>query len=147
VAPGAVLGRGTVGDVALRRPKVLAATTTVGEAREAFADDHVHALLVGASNLLHAVVDRVDLPGVADATPAATLGRLAGRTVAPGADLAATWADMMARGRRRLAVVDADGGLVGLLCLKRSGRGFCSETDVAARARDRTAQGSQGRRW
>jgi hypothetical protein len=49
----------------------------------------------------------------------------------------ATWAGMVARGRRRLAVVDDRGLLVGLLCLKRSGRGFCSAADVAARARDR----------
>jgi hypothetical protein len=41
---------------------------------------------------------------------------------------------MMRRaGRRRLAVTSEDGRLLGLLCLKASGRGFCSDEDVAAR--------------
>jgi CBS domain-containing protein len=113
--------RDTVAAAALRRPKVLPAAATVGEARTALADDHVHALLVVDDGLLLAVVEREDLEG---------------RTVAPDADLSTTWAGMAARGRRRLAVVDERGLLVGLLCLKRSGRGFCSAADVAARARD-----------
>jgi CBS domain-containing protein len=128
--------RDTVAAAALRRPKVLPAAATVGEARTALADDHVHALLVVDGGLLLAVVEREDLEGVPDPTPAALVGRLAERTVAPDADLSTTWAGMAARGRRRLAVVDERGLLVGLLCLKRSGRGFCSAADVAARARD-----------
>jgi CBS domain-containing protein len=128
---------GTIADAVLRRPKVLPAGATAGDARAVLADDHVHAALVVDRGVLLAVVERPDLESVADATPAALVGRLAGRTVAPDADLAATWADMAAQGRRRLAVVADDGTLVGLLCLKRSGRGFCSAADVAARERDR----------
>ena len=41
---------------------------------------------------------------------------------------------MLAAGGRRLAVVDHRLRLLGLLCLKRSGLGFCSDRDVAARA-------------
>ncbi len=135
-------GGGTVAAAALRRPKVLGAAATVGEARAALADDHVHALLVVDGGVLLAVVEREDLEGLPDPTPAALVGRLAERTVAPDADLAATWAGMAAQGRRRLAVVDDRGLLVGLLCLKRSGRGFCTPADVAARARDpRTSVG------
>ncbi len=37
------------------------------------------------------------------------------------------------RGLRRLAVVDDNGLLMGLLCLKRKLTGFCSDADVAAR--------------
>jgi len=44
---------------------------------------------------------------------------------------------MSRTGRRRLAVVDDGGVLVGLLCLKRTGRGFCSDLDVASRAASR----------
>lgn len=128
---------GTVAAAALRRPKVLPAAATVGQARAALADDHVHAMPVVEAGVLLAVVERADLEGVPDATPAALVGRLAGRTVAPTADLASTWAGMAAEGRRRLAVVDTDGALLGLLCLKRHGRGFCSATDVAAREADR----------
>lgn len=130
----------SVADAALGRPKVLAAGATAREARAALADGHVHAMPVVEDGLLLAVVERADLEGVPDPTPAALVGSLAGRTVAPTADLASTWAGMAAEGRRRLAVVDAEGRLVGLLCLKRHGRGFCSAADVAAREADRQGQ-------
>ncbi|NMO93659.1 CBS domain-containing protein [Actinomycetospora sp. TBRC 11914] len=135
----------SVADAALARPKVLSAAASVGEARAALADDHVHAMPVVEAGVLLAVVERGDLEGVPDPTPAALVGRLAGRTVSPSADLATTWAGMAADGRRRLAVVDDDGRLVGLLCLKRHGRGFCSAADVAAREADRrSASGAAG---
>jgi len=127
----------SVADAALRRPKVLSVAATVGEARVALADDHVHAMPVVDGATLLAVVERADLEDVPDPTPAALVGRLADRTVAPDADLATTWAGMAAQGRRRLAVVDGHGRLVGMLCLKRSGRGFCSAADVASREADR----------
>jgi hypothetical protein len=41
---------------------------------------------------------------------------------------------MTATGRRRAAVTSADGRLLGLLCLKASRAGFCSDQDVRARA-------------
>jgi hypothetical protein len=41
---------------------------------------------------------------------------------------------MTATGRRRAAVTSADGRLLGLLCLKVSRAGFCSDQDVRARA-------------
>jgi hypothetical protein len=44
---------------------------------------------------------------------------------------------MIASGQRRAAVVSPDGRLLGLLCLKASGTGFCSDQDVRARALDR----------
>jgi CBS domain-containing protein len=50
------------------------------------------------------------------------------------ADLAQAGQLMLAWGRRRLAVVDRDGKLQGLLCLKRSWSGFCSNRDVRARS-------------
>ena len=68
---------------------------------------------------------------------ALTVGRLRGRVTRPDADLAATWKAMTAQARRRLAVVDDRGDLLGLLCLKRSGLGFCADTDVRARVLDR----------
>ena len=56
----------------------------------------------------------------------------------PDADLHATWEAMTGR---RLAVVDPQGRLLGLLCLKRSRRGFCSAEDVAERDRERRLAG------
>jgi CBS domain-containing protein len=101
-----------------------------------FRDDHVHAaLIVSPAGYLAAVVERDDLAGyeALDAA-AAPLGRLAGRTVPIGASLVEVHRKMAATGRRRAAVTAADGRLLGLLCLKASRTGFCSEQDVRARA-------------
>ncbi len=114
-------------------------SATVREIRDFFRDDHVHAaLIVSPAGYLEAVVERDDIvdcqaPGAA----AAPLGRLAGRTVAAGANLAEVRRAMAVTGRRRAAVTSADGRLLGLLCLKASRTGFCSDQDVRARARSR----------
>ncbi|MEJ2869466.1 CBS domain-containing protein [Actinomycetospora sp. OC33-EN08] len=128
----------TVGDAHLRTPKVHGPDVSVGAARLFFLDGHVHALLlVSAAGVLVAVVERDDLAGLPDGARAGSVGRLGGRVAAPGDDLEDTRRAMAARGQRRLAVVDSDGVLLGLLCLKRHGRGFCSAADVAARDADR----------
>jgi CBS-domain-containing membrane protein len=44
---------------------------------------------------------------------------------------------LIERGLRRLAVVNHDSTLLGLMCLKRSRTGFCSDEDVASRAQSR----------
>lgn len=54
-----------------------------------------------------------------------------------GASVADVRQKMIATGRRRVAVTSADGRLLGLLCLKASRAGFCSDADVRARALDR----------
>ena len=111
-------------------------SATVGEIRDFFCDDHVHAaLIVSPAGYLEAVVERDDIAGcrALDAA-AAPLGRLAGRTVPAGASLAEVRQAMIAAGRRRAAVTSADGRLLGLLCLKASQAGFCSDQDVRARA-------------
>jgi CBS domain-containing protein len=126
-------------DVMIRFPKVCGTDTTVGQAREHLLDDHVHTLLVVDGGVLVAVIERADLL-CAPATDAAwSRGRLADRVVDVGADLAFVTREMLERGRRRLAVVDDGGRLVGLLCRKRSGHGFCSDDGVAARAAGRAA--------
>jgi CBS domain-containing protein len=113
-------------------------SATVGEIRDFFRDDHVHAaLIVSPAGYLEAVVERGDIAGrqAADAA-AAPLGRLAGRTVPPEASLAEVRRTMTTAGRRRAAVTSAGGLLLGLLCLKASRTGFCSDQDVRARALD-----------
>jgi CBS-domain-containing membrane protein len=73
------------------------------------------------------VLESADLPDeVPDDSPADDLGTLAGRTVAPDADLAETRRSMLDSGRYRLAVVDEHGTFHGLLCLTHDGQGFCS---------------------
>jgi len=121
-------------DAMIRFPKVCPPATTIARARALFADDHVHALLVVDDGMLLAVVERSDLAGADDGGRAVEAGRLAGRVVGPAADLAAVRLRMARARTRRLAVVGDGNRLLGLLCLKRSGRGFCSETDVRSRA-------------
>jgi hypothetical protein len=126
----------TAGEAMLATPARHPLFATVGEIRDFFRDDHVHAaLIVSAGGYLEAVVERDDIAGcqALDAA-AAPLGRLAGRTVSAGANLAEVRRAMIATGRRRAAVTSSDGRLLGLLCLKASGAGFCSEQDVRARA-------------
>ena len=123
-------------DVMVRHPKCLHAGSSVAEARAALADDHVHlVLLVDDRRVLRGTLRRGDLPSTAyDAEPAAAYATLDGRTVAPERPAEAARLDLVAAGSRRLAVTDDHGVLLGLLCLKASGDGFCSDDDVAARA-------------
>jgi CBS domain-containing protein len=126
-----------VGDAMIRNPKLLGPSTTIAQVHEFFGDDHVHAALLVDRGRLLAVIEPPDL---IDSPPgtylAMAVGRLRGRITKPDADLAATWETMTALSCRRLAVVDDRGEFVGLLCLKSSGLGFCSDADVRARAED-----------
>jgi CBS domain-containing protein len=126
----------TAADVMLTAPARHPLSATIREIRDFFRDDHVHAaLIVSPAGYLKAVLERDDIAGCrALDVAAAPLGRLAGRTVPPGASLAEVHRLMTAAGRRRAAVISADGRLLGLLCLKASQAGFCSDQDVRARA-------------
>jgi hypothetical protein len=130
----------TVADHVVTHPAVHDCGTTVGELRALFLDDHIHMALLLDGQRLVSAVEREDLEaGLADGVPAGPLGTLIGRTVTPGKHAAATLAWMRANGRRRLAVVSEGGTLLGLLCLKANGRGFCSDRDVASRRLARAA--------
>jgi CBS domain-containing protein len=133
----ALLVHTTVADAMVRFPKTCSRRTTVQQARTLFEDDHVHALLVVDRGVLLAVVDRDDLIGHPAEAPVRWLGTLRGRTAAPDAELTVVQGAMQAAGRRRVAVVDDVGNVLGLLCLKRSGTGFCSDAGIRARAADR----------
>lgn len=126
----------TVADAMLTRPKRCDPTATVGDLRRFFSDPHVHSALVVANGRLLTVIDRADLPAPeshSDGESIKPFGALTGRVVYGSADLATTRRFMDATSRRRLAVVDANGCCIGLLCLKASGNGFCTGEDVAAR--------------
>ena len=127
----------TVADVVVTRPKTLPAHATVAEAQLALADDHVHLLLLTEGRRLLGTLVRDDLPVPAlGPEPALPLARLGGRTLPAGTPADEALALLAAAGQRRRAVVDDAGHLVGLLCLKRRGTGFCSDADVAARGAD-----------
>jgi hypothetical protein len=135
----------TVTDVMVHHPKLCPEDSLAGDVRELFTDDHVHAALIVSGTRLLTVIERADLgPQTADSLPGAQLGRLSGRVVAPTVTADAALRQMMATGRRRMAVVRPDMTLLGLLCLKRSGTGFCSDENVRQRLhvclRDRVAR-------
>ena len=121
-------------DVVVRLPKTMGPRATVAEARAAFADDHVHMLLLTDKGRLLGTLVPSDLPasGAFDA-PASGYATLDGRTVPPHLPAEDARQLLLSTGQRRRAVVDHSGRLLGLLCLKRRLTGFCSDKDVAAR--------------
>ena len=128
----------TVADAMLHRPDTFPLDASASDLREFFESDHAHAaLVVDHRGRLRSVIERADLGNHEPRAPITTLGRLAGRTVDADADLGRTWHTMTSRKLRRLAVTHPGTDvLLGLLCLKRSGLGFCSDADVAARRAD-----------
>ncbi|MGZ6583173.1 MAG: CBS domain-containing protein [Solirubrobacteraceae bacterium] len=134
-----------MGEAMIERPKACSTSVTVDEVRELFEDDHVHLMLVVDGPALVALIEREDIHEVRHgARPARELGSLVGRTVGPEDDLWSTWQRMRNEGRRRLAVVDSEGQIAGLLCLKQTGYGFCSQAGVDARAAERALRAGCG---
>lgn len=130
--------------VMIREPRTLPSDVTVGAVRSAFEDDHVVMVLLTDNGRLEGTLVRDDLPaGTAAAAPALRLSDLTGRTVGPTATAASVLRQLLHDGRRRLAVVDEEGRLLGLVCLNRRRTGFCSDACVAARARTREAHRPQ----
>jgi CBS domain-containing protein len=121
-------------DVALHRPKVCNADATVAEIRQFFLDNHVHIALLVEDGILVGTLERADLSdGLSGACRAISAAVLEGRTIAPDASITEA-RRRLKQGRRRLAVVGQDSRLVGLLCVKSHGRGFCGDADVRERA-------------
>ena len=86
-------------------------------------------------------VERSDLrPSHPGDCPGMAFGHVARHTGRPEASAAGLLGRMQRTGRRRLAVTDGEGALVGLLCLDGSGPGFCSNEDVASRKRSHLVQ-------
>jgi CBS domain-containing protein len=128
----------TVADVAVRHPKVLGVDATLSTAAAAFEDDHVHMVLLLDGEFLAGTIVRSDIAGQHARHQRAVLAsRLHGRVFTAGTPLAEAIAVLRQHHQRRRAVINDRGELVGLLCLKRSSRGFCSDVDVAARATER----------
>jgi CBS domain-containing protein len=127
------IGR-TVREAMIHHPKTCSPNASLADLHNLFDDPHVHAaLVVDPAGTLVSVVERVDLVNVGPTDPASSYGCLSERCINADASLQRTQQAMSAAGRRRLAVIDGGRRLVGLLCLKASGRGFCSDHDVRAR--------------
>jgi len=123
----------TVREVMLRHPKTLSADASIAEACAAFRNDHVHMVLLTEGRRLVGTLTRTDLPHTETLGPALWWSTLVGRTVSPDAPTNVVQRLLIDHGIRRVAVVNADGSLLGLMCLKQRMRGFCSDGDVAAR--------------
>lgn len=140
---------GTVASIALSTPALLPATATVGEVRGFLAGGHVHlALLAEADRSLTTCVTHTDLGDAThlpDTAPARGLGTTTDRVVRAGDDAEEVAARMARDGVRRLVVVDDRGRVVGLVCRKRSGRGFCTDDGVTARRAEREADPTSAR--
>jgi hypothetical protein len=134
---GPVTVRGLMVSVASTHPPTL----TVEQARAVLANPKLHLVLITEHGRLLGTLVESDL-GEWAAGMALTWASLGpDRLVGPEADPELIRAQMIRAGQRRRAVVDADGHLLGLLCLKRHQRGFCSDADVAARRAEREALG------
>jgi CBS-domain-containing membrane protein len=129
----------SVADAMVYHPKTFGPTATLHDVLAFFEDDHVHmALVVAGDGRLVTTIVRSDLPdGAARSTPATELGTLSGRTVESDCPLDAATARLKREKRRRLAVVDRAGVLLGLLCLTRHGNSYCSDDGIRARAQER----------
>jgi CBS-domain-containing membrane protein len=131
--------RNRVADVMVTCPKTLGPLSRVDDLRALFSDDHLHmALVVDLDGRLITTIERPDIPETASNSAAVTeFGTLVGRTVQASYPLEAATTVMIFEARRRLAVVDDSGRLLGLLCLKRDGSGYCSDEGIRARAGER----------
>jgi CBS-domain-containing membrane protein len=112
-------------DVVVRLPKTMGPRATVAEARAAFADDHVHMLLLTDKGRLLGTLVPSDLPasGAFDA-PASGYATLDGRTVPPYLPAEDARQLLLSTGQRRRAVVDPSGRLLGILCPQATARRF-----------------------
>jgi CBS domain-containing protein len=127
-------GATTVADAMISNPKLSDETATVADLRHLFFDSHVRVALVARDRQLIAVIERCDLGAqLAGTASIAGLGRLHGRIVGADEPLARVQRRMQSNNQRRLAVIDPDGELIGLLCLKHNLTGFCSDQDIQAR--------------
>lgn len=118
-------------------PQTLGVAISVADAHHALADTHVHMLLLTRDGVLHGTLVREDLrPELDPRRPAVTLALLDGRTIGPGRSLDEARRVLDRSMARRIAVTDAAGVLLGLLCLNQARQRFCTEADVIARAED-----------
>ena len=117
----------TVAEVMISRPKTLPATATVADARRMFENPSVRTALVADHGRYAGELTRADLEGLDDAAPISAAASTPAGTAAKDDTVAAALERMDAAGTDRLAVVDPDGTLRGLVCLSRSHGHLCTD--------------------
>jgi len=116
-----------VRDVMVRRPKTLPAQSTVADLRAHFENPRVRTALLADDGRFAGAIAPEELPAdVPGGAPARDHARTDLPTVRPEATMAEALELLDRRGDNRLIVVGEDGEtLVGLLCLDKTGAGFC----------------------
>ena len=115
-----------VADVMLRAPRTVAPETTVGQARETFANPRVRLLLVARAGRFLGAITRDSIPDdAADELALGTLAQADGDRVAPQDPVTRAVELLDARQTERLPVVADDGAIVGLVCFNRKHGHFC----------------------
>ena len=128
-------------------PKTHGPGSGLEKIRAFFKDNHVQvALIVATDGRLVTTIERSDLAAATSSSaPVAKLGTLIGRTAGQGGPARRGDRDAVAgrTKKRRLAVVDGSGRLLGLLCLKTDGTGYCSDEGIRERAQRATQPRNQ----
>jgi CBS domain-containing protein len=117
----------TVAEVMISRPKTLPATATVADARRMFENPSVRTALVADDGRYAGELTRADIEGLDGAAPISEAASMPAGTAAKDDTVAAALERMDAVGTDRLAVVDPDGTLRGLVCLSRSHGHLCTD--------------------
>ena len=122
-----------VRDVMVRRPKTMAADSTVADLRAHFENPRVRTALLADDGRFAGAIAPEELPdGAAGAEPARAYAAADVPTVGPDGPMTDALALMERRGDHRLVVVADDGEtLVGLLCLDKTGTSFCVDAPLA----------------
>ena len=117
----------TAADLMLRAPKTLAADATVAEVRRQFENPKVQMVLLVDGERFAASVTAI--PAGAAPTDLAQYYRDEDpETIEPEASAEDAFARATASPNRRVIVLDDDGNLLGLLCLKQDRTGFCQSS-------------------
>jgi CBS domain-containing protein len=115
---------GSAADLMLRNPKTLAGDASVAEVREQLANPKVQMVLLTDGQAFRGAVTTVP----DDAAPthlARDYADAEPETIPPDASADEAFERAVASPHRRVIVLDDDHNLLGLLCLKASGTGFC----------------------
>jgi CBS domain-containing protein len=117
----------TVADVMISKPKTLPVTATVADARRMFENPSVRTALVADDGRYAGELTRADIEGLDDAAPISDAASTPAGTAAKDDTVVAALERMETAGTDRLAVVDPDGTLRGLVCLSRSHGHLCTD--------------------
>ena len=122
-----------VRDVMVRRPKTMAADSTVADLRAHFENPRVRTALLADDGRFAGAIAPEELPdSAAGPEPARAYAAPDVPTVGPDVPMADALALMERRGDHRLVVLADDGEtLLGLLCLDKTGTSFCVDAPAA----------------